>query len=262
MTQFSDDLFLGAASFGANQGAGSASYGFPNNGFGRASFPYAYGGIGVGPMGRIFYYDITPLTKEANNIAASQSPGSSALTLSAGTGTTAVVDSTGTTRIVFDVARCVSVTSGGNDTGITFLIKGYDIYDQPMSQSLTGAETGAATTTKAFYSVTSIVPSGSVASTVEAGTSDTFGLPVALTNGVYLAGVKWGTAITSLGNDTGTVVLAVTTAATTTSGDPRGTYAPSSASDGTKQLVFSQITPGSQAGPTATAAAVIGVQQV
>jgi hypothetical protein len=264
MTQFSDDLFLGGASFGANQGSGSSSYGFPNNGFGRTGgLPYAYGGIGIGPMGRIFYYDVVPLAVNAANIAASQTPGSSALVLSAGTGTTAVVDAYGVTRIQLDCARCVTVTSGGNDTGITFLIKGYDIYEQPMSQLLTGASGAAATTTKAFYQIVSITPSGAVATTAEAGTADIFGLPVALTNGVYMTQAKWGTAVTALGNDTGTLVLAVTTSpATTTTGDVRGTYAPSSSSDGTKRLVISQICPGSQAGPSATAANVIGVQQV
>jgi hypothetical protein len=257
MTQFSDDLYLGNANFG------QSTQGFPNFGFGRQAFPFGYGGIGLGPMGRFFYYDIQPLTKNATALAASQTPGSSALTLSAGTGVTAVTDPTGTVRYTFDVARCVTVTSGGNDTGINFLIKGYDIYGQPMSQALTGASGAAATTTKAFYSVTSITPSGAVATTATAGSADIFGLPVALTNGVYMASVKWGTAITTLGNDTGTLVVAdATNPATTTTGDVRGTYAPSGASDGTKRLILSQITPATQCGPTATVAAILGQAQV
>lgn len=256
MTQISDDLFLGGANFGS-------SYGFPNRGFGRTAIPISYGGLGVGPMGRTFFYDPTPLTLNATGVAAVQTPGTAALTLSAGTGVTAITDALGVVRYTFDVARCVTVTSGGNDTGITFLIRGYDIYGQAMSQALTGGNGAAATTTKAFYSVISITPSAAVATTASAGTSDVFGIPVALTNGVYLSGVKWGTAITALGNDTGTLVLAVaTTPATTTTGDVRGTYAPSTASDGTRRLVLSQILPGTQAGIDATAGAVLGVQQV
>lgn len=258
MTQFSDDLFLGNANFGGN-----GSYGFPNNGFGRTAFPFSYGGLGVGPMGRTFYYDIVPLTKNATGLAASQSPGSAAIVLSAGTGVTASVYADGTTRYVLDVARAVTVTSGGNDTGIAFLIKGHDIYGQPMSQSLTGASGAAATTTKAFADVVSAVPSGSVSSTVTVGTSDVFGLPVALTEGTYAVTAKWGSAVTSLLSDTGTLVLAVQTSpATTTTGDVRGTYAPSTASNGISRLVFTQILPGTQAGTNATASAVLGVQQV
>ena len=181
------------------------------------------------------------------------------MTLSAGTGVTAVVDAYGVTRYTFDVARCVTVTSGGNDTGIAFLIKGYDIYGQPMSQLLTGASGAAATTTKAFYSVISITPNGAVATTAEAGTSDTFGLPVALTDKGYVPNIGWANV---LGNDTGTLTTAVITTATTTTGDVRGTYVTSSASNGTNRLIITQILPATQAGPSATAAAVLGVQQI
>jgi len=240
MTHFSDRLVLGAAI--TNPVIGSS------------------GGFGVktSPLNTL---DIQPLTANATGVAAVQTPGSAALTLSAGTGVTAVVDAYGVTRYTFDVARCVTVTSGGVDTGINFLIKGYDIYGQAMSQALTGASGAAATTTKAFASVISITPSGAVATTASAGTADVFGLPVVLSNGTYLNGVKWGTAITSLGNDTGTLVLAVATTATTTTGDVRGTYAPSSASDGTKRLVLSIGLSVSQASETATALAVFGVTQ-
>ena len=54
---------------------------------------------------------------------------------------------------------------------------------------------------------------------------------------------------------------AVATTATTTTGDVRGTYAPSSASDGTKRLVLSIGLSVSQASETATALAVFGVTQ-
>ena len=241
MTHFSDRLVLGGAITNPTVGSG--------------------GGFGVktAPLNTL---DIVPLTLNATGVAAVQTPGTAALTLSAGTGVTAVVDAYGVTRYTFDVARCVTVTSGGNDTGINFLIKGYDIYNQPMSQALTGANGAAATTTKAFASVVSVTPSAAVATTASAGTSDVFGLPVVLANGVYLAGVKWGTNITALGNDAGTLVNAVATSpATTTTGDVRGTYAPSSASDGTKRLVLAINLSTSQASESSTALAVLGVTQ-
>jgi len=257
MTQFSDDLYLGAANFGGN-----GSYGFPNNGFNGSSLEFSYGGLGVGPMGRTFSYDVVPLTKNATAFAASQSPGSAAIALSAGTGVTAVVCADGTTRYVADVARAVTVTSGGNDTGIAFLIKGHDIYGQSMSQLLTGASGAAATTTKAFYDVVSVTPNGAASSTVTVGTADVFGLPIALTVGSYVGDVGW-TSSNVFALDTGTLVLAVATSpATTTTGDVRGTYVPSTASNGANRLVFTQVLSASQSGPSATAAAVMGVQQV
>ena len=192
------------------------------------------GGFGVKLFGTNLL-DIVPLTKNASAYAALQTPGSAALKLTPGTGVTAAVVS-GVNVLQCDVPRCVTITSGGNDTGITFLITGYDFYNQPMTQKLTGASGAAATTKKAFFSVTSIVPSGAVASTVTAGTADTFGLPVQLIDKGYVNIQNWAntTAI-----DGGTCTVAdQTTPATNLTGDVRGTYAPSSSSNGTNRLVF------------------------
>lgn len=70
-----------------------------------------------------------------------------------------------------DVARRVIVTSGGNDTGITFKIVGTDRYGRPQTEILTGASGAAAQTAHDFLTVTSITPSGNVATTASAGTN-------------------------------------------------------------------------------------------
>lgn len=208
-------------------------------------------------------YDIVPLTKNASNLSASASPGSAALVLAAGTGVTAVVDGFGVTRYVLDVPRVVTVTSGGNDSGIAFLIKGYDVYGAPMSQLLTGGNATVATTTKAFASVISIVPNGAVATTTTAGTGDTFGMPVQVIDKGYIGTLNWANTIAI---DGGTFTLAdQTTPATTTTGDVRGTYLPSSASNGTRRLVVEILYNATQLSNTpaaANAVAILGVAQV
>lgn len=241
MTQFDDSLFLGPART-------------------LVIAPKSAGGKGFGPIGRCYIYDIVPLTLNAAAYAASQTPGSAALTLSAGTGVTAIVDAFGATRYTADVPRAVTVTSGGNDSGITFSIKGYDTYGSAMSQTLTGANAGTATTTKAFMSVVSITPSAAVATTATAGTADIFGLPVAVIDAGYIANVGWNN---TLATNTGTFVAADgTIPATALTGDVRGTYAQSgAASNGTRRLIITIALSEINIGTQQTIAGVLGQPQ-
>lgn len=243
MTHHSDSLFLGPAATGVG------------NGF------FSDGGLGFGPVARIYVFDIVPLTLNAAGFAASQSPVAAALTLSAGTGVTAVVDATGTVRYTSDVPRAVSVTSGGNDSGITFLIKGYDQYGNPMTQLLTGANAGTATTKKAFKSVISITPSAAIAGTVSAGTTDVFGLPVSVIDSGYIANIGWNNI---LADNAGTFTVADTTApATNLTGDVRGTYAQSgAASNGARRLVIEVLLSEINIGLQQTIIGVLGQPQV
>ncbi len=66
-------------------------------------------------------------------------------------------------------AQIVSITSAGNDSGITFTITGLDPDGRSVSQAVTGANIGAAVSTYYFKAITSIVTSGSVATTVKVG---------------------------------------------------------------------------------------------
>src|SRR6185312_3690541 len=132
------------------------------------------------------------------------------------------------------IARNVRITSGGNDSGITFLVAGYDLYGYPQTEQITGANIGVASGKKAFKFITSITPSAAVASTASAGTGDVYGLPL-LSSFWGDVDVVWNNACITA--NTGYTAADTTSPATATTGDVRGTYAVQSASDGTKRLM-------------------------
>lgn len=207
-----------------------------------------------------------PSTLSAVNIAASQSPGAGAITLVSATGAGITVLATGfmawpsvniipTGALALDgnpvyqkfgvrdrswfydqagsLARNVRITSGGNDTGITFTVNGFDYYGYPMTENITGASAGVASGKKAFKWVTSVTHTGSVATTVTIGTGDVYGFPLRADSFGYVYIVWNNTSITA---NTGFLAADTTNPATSTTGDARGTYAVQSASDGTKRL--------------------------
>ena len=65
--------------------------------------------------------------------------------------------------------RQVTVTSAGNDTGITFTVTGTDVNGAAQTEVLTGASGAAATSTKYFLTITEIANSGASAGAVTAG---------------------------------------------------------------------------------------------
>lgn len=103
----------------------------------------------------------TPATSAL--IANSQSPGAGAITLNA---TAASIDSAVGGRIL-------GIVSGGNDSGITFTITGIDNNGLAASETITGANTSTAVSTKFYKSVSSITHTGSVASTMNVTTVQT-----------------------------------------------------------------------------------------
>lgn len=108
---------------------------------------------------------LAPVAASATAIAASQSPGTAALTLAA-LAAGPIDPQSGTPR---GLGRIITLTSGGDDTGITFAVVGFDENGVATSENVTGANAGVAVTTKYYTSVTSITPSASVATTVTAG---------------------------------------------------------------------------------------------
>jgi len=68
-------------------------------------------------------------------------------------------------------ARTVSITSGGDDSGISFTVVGTDLDGVSLTESITGADTGAATGSKYFKTIVSITAVGDPAGTVLAGTT-------------------------------------------------------------------------------------------
>lgn len=171
-----------------------------------------------------YSYVATPAVIDADGICASQS----------GTGGTALLingafASGGVATLTY--ARAVIVTSAGNDSGMTFAINGTDIDGQAQSETLTGGNTAAATTLKAFKTVTSIVPSSNTAAAVTVGDSDKMGLPLRVDRRGQID-IYYNNALVTA--STGFVAAVTTNPPTATTGDTRGTYTLQSASDGSK----------------------------
>jgi hypothetical protein len=216
--------------------------------------------LGVGPMGREYVWDLIPQTLQAANIAASQTPAASGLlTLTAGTSATSVVKSNGQTVIQLDCARAVSVTQVTAGTARTFGIVGYDYYGQPMTEIITSISGSTVSGNKAFYQIYAISVSGATTTAVTVGTTDKLGLPLRVFDAGYMVRIGWNN---TLANDAGTFVAAdMTPTATSSTGDVRGTYLPSSASNGIKRLVAVLALPGIAVGPNATRTGALGVTQ-
>ena len=101
-----------------------------------------------------------------NSIAGSQSPGAGAITLTAATVTIDTATAANT-----QVGRRVILTSGGNDTGVTFTVTGTNASGSVISDSFLGASGGAAQSNLDFVTVNGLTHTGSIASTIEAGTN-------------------------------------------------------------------------------------------
>jgi len=214
--------------------------------------------LGVGPLGRVYVWDCVPQALQTANIAASQTAsGAGAITLTAGTSAKSVVRADGTTVIQLNTPRALQVNT--STTARTVTISGYDYFGQAMTEAITVATAGTAKSgKKAFYQIVSATISGS-ATAVTIGTTDILGLPVRVIDAGYVVKVGWNN---TLAQDAGTFVVAdMTNPATSTTGDVRGTYTPSSASDGSKRLVMTIALPAIAVGPNATRTGALGVTQ-
>lgn len=114
-------------------------------------------------QGYLHTLSLTLAAAAANNISASQSPGAGAILINGSAASGGVA--------TLDVARRVAITSGGNDSGITFTVTGTDRYGRAQSETVTGANAGAVSTTRDFLTVTGVTHSGSVATTITIGTT-------------------------------------------------------------------------------------------
>jgi hypothetical protein len=214
--------------------------------------------LGVGPLGRVFIWDCVPQTLQTANIAASQTAsGAGAVTLTAGTSAKSVVRSDGTTVIQLNTPRALQINT--STTARTITISGYDYYGQPMTEAITVATAGTAKSgAKAFYQIASATINGS-ATAVTIGTTDILGLPVRVFDAGYVVKVGWNNVILQ---NAGTFVAAdMTSPASSTTGDVRGTFTPTSASDGIKRLVMTIALPAIAVGPNATRTGALGVTQ-
>jgi hypothetical protein len=216
--------------------------------------------LGIGPLGRIYVWDLIPQALVANNIAAAQTT-STTIALTAGTSVKSVTLPAGGTALQLDCPRAVSIVSGtGTLTNRNVTISGYDYYGQAMSEVIATGTVQSTTVKgkKAFYLITSATISGALGATIAVGTTDILGIPVRVVNVAYVASVKSNS---TLAQDAGTFVAADTATATTTTGDVRGTYVPATASNGIVRTVMGVLLPGIAVGPNATRVGALGVTQ-
>lgn len=220
--------------------------------------------LGVGPMGRVYLWDVIPQALVANNIATAQTT-SSAITLTAGTSVKSVITPAGQTVLQLDCARAVSITSGtGTLTNRNVTISGYDYYGQPMTEVIATGTTQSTTVNgkKAFYQIVSATISGALGATIALGTTDVIGLPVRVVDAAYLVGIGWANAVArDTGGSSAFVAADTTNPATSTTGDVRGTYQPSSATNGIRRLVITVGCNAIMVGPNATRIGALGVTQ-
>lgn len=235
----------------------------------------------------IIAVDAAPLALAANNIAASQAltPATPMTLASVSAGDITVGDTlrnavTGATvtalRIgpkpaglsagsssyadIWDPAtvysRGVSITSVTTSLATaTFTVVGYDSYGYPQTEAITGPGAGLTVVGKKTWKwITSVTPSAAPGSNATVGTADLFGFPVRCASFPYIT-VYWNGAIQL----TGTILPADATTATSTTGDVRGTFAASPASNGTIRLVVFITIPVAGMAVTTNAALISGM---
>lgn len=243
MPQFSDDLFLGTAYAG---GAGPVQI----NPDGSAYSEPSPMDLGVGPLGRVYIFDLVPATASNTSIVNAQAvaaAGSVTMTASSVT-----LDRTG---------RCLRfASSSAGDTTQTVTVTGTDMYGQEMTETRTLNGTTAVNGTKAFYTVTGVTASAALAGNLSVGTRDAYGIPVRVTDAAYVISAKWDA---TLADNAGTFTAADTTSpATATTNDVRGVYAQAgNAANGTRRLVLSIALTALACGPNATRVGAFGVTQ-
>lgn len=238
MGQHSDDLYMGTAT--GPQTASWASGGNPGQ-----------IGMGVGPLGRTYVFDIVPAALSATAVCAAQA------VAAAGNATINGASASGGIA-TFDVARNVSiVSSSASDTTQTVTVTGTDYYGQAQTSLLTINGTTTVNGLKSFKTITQVAVSAVFVGNLSVGSTDIFGLPYRVTDAGYLLRTGWNNAVA---DNAGTFTAADTATATVSTGDVRGTFLPAStAANGSRRLVIAIGLTAIQAGPTATQTGAIGV---
>lgn len=238
MPAFADDLWLGVAPGPQLNGQ-----------IGVETSPKSQG---VGPLGRVYIFDVVPITLDADGICAAQAI--------SGTNVSATIagDLASGGSATLDCARALQmVSSSASDTTQTVTVTGTDYWNQPQVEVKTLNGTNAVNFLKAFKTVTRVVVSATMVGNLTLGTRDAIGMPYRVTDAAYILSVKWAS---TLASDAGTFVAAVTTDPNTSAiGDVRGTYLPSSAANGTRRLVMALALPALAVGPSATQIGAVGV---
>lgn len=244
MPSFGDDLYLGSARL------------TPGDPLPAPGATPQQGGFGVGPLGRVYVWDTVPLALNAANIVASAIITGTAI-LTAGTGATAGFSNRGEPAIILDVPRAVQVVQAGGGTVRVFTVTGYDVYGQRMSEDITSIVGTPVSGKKAFKQIISVTVPATTTTAATVGTTDVLGAPVRFTDFGYIY-PKWAGV---LAPNAGTPIVADAAAPTSVTGDVRGTYLPTSATDGARRLVMAILVPAIAAGPNANRIGGYGVDQ-
>jgi hypothetical protein len=180
---------------------------------------------------------------------------------------------TATSATLLTTASGAVASVAGTITGLTFTlgaaprvmtVSGYDYYGQAMTESITSSSSvsTAVSGKKAFYQIASITSAGATGTAVTSGTTDVLGLPVRVIDAGYLVSIGWAGAVArDTGGNQAFVAADMTNPATSTTGDVRGTYLPSTASNGSRRLVIGIAVPAIAVGPNATRTGALGVTQ-
>ena len=236
MGQTADDLYMGTAT--GPQTAAWASGGNPG-----------VIGRGVGPLGRVYIFDTVPAALSATAVCAAQAVAAAGNATINGASASGGVATFGTCRNV------TIVTSNAGNTTQTVTVTGTDYYGQTQTETLTCSGTSTVSGKKGFVTITQAAVSATITGTISVGNGDVFGLPFKVTDAGYLLRTGWANAVA---DNAGTFVAADATTPSATTGDVRGTFAPTTASDGSKRLVIAIGLTAVQVGPNATQTGAIG----
>lgn len=128
------------------------------------------------------------------------------------------------------IARAVSITANAGATVQAVTVRGYDVYGQAMSETITTSAGATVNGKKAFKVISSVTPATTDAGhTLSVGTTDIHGFNFRTDFWEYIDVFMAGQFVTT---STGWTVADATATATSTTGDVRGTYALQTASNG------------------------------
>jgi hypothetical protein len=138
------------------------------------------------------------------------------------------------------VGRNIRITTQSGDTAV-YTVRGFDVYGFPMTEAITANGATTVSGKKAFKYVQSVTPVGTVGAGASVGTGDVYGFPLfSLT--FQDVNMSWGTNTNTglITSNVGYTAGDTTNPQTSTNGDPRGTYAVQSASNGTQRFTVWQ----------------------
>jgi len=183
--------------------------------------------------------------------------------LTAVTSTTATLTTTAGVAVA-TTAGTLTMTFTLGVAPVTVTVSGYDYYGQAMSEAITSSAVLSTSVSgkKAFYQIVSVAVSGGTGTALTVGTTDILGLPLRVYDAGYLVRIGWNNTVANdTGGNSAFVAADMTVTATTTTGDVRGTYVPSTATNGIKRLVIVIALPAIAVGPNATRTGALGVTQ-